>query len=93
MNKLYIPLVKQVRITKSRKRIKLKSGVKEYKQLTITLPKEFADKLDREGVETMISITNSILICIPPNILLKKKREELLNEFDTLLRWLKRYIE
>ena len=91
--KTYAPTIKKMKVVKSIKKIKLKNGEKKYRQTIITLPKEFAEKLESEGIDSVISIADDFFIGIPPEMLLKKKRGELLAEFSDLLNWLQEHVK
>jgi len=89
----YIPTIKKMKILRRLKKIKLKKGVKSYKQATITLPKDFDDKLEKEGVGEVIAIADDFFIGVPPKVLVKKSKGEIIAEFSDLLDWLKEHVK
>lgn len=88
-SKTYIPTIKRMKIVKSKKKIR----GKEYIQGSITIPKEFLDKLLKENINEIISIVDDFFIGIPAEILLNKSKGEIISEFSDLLDWLKEHVK
>lgn len=83
----YVPTIKDVKITKSARRIKGRT----YVQYTITVPKEFGKKTEAEGIDSIIITANDMFFGVPPKLLLEKDEEQLIGEIKTLVSWLKRH--
>jgi len=84
----YVPTIKDVKITKSTKNIRGRS----YVQYTITIPKEFGEKTENEGIKNIIMTADDMLFGVPPDVLLEKDEEELVEEIRVLVSWLKRHV-
>lgn len=91
MNKTatYTPTIKDVKIAKSTRNIK----GKDYVQYTITIPKAFGEKTEAEGIKSVIITANDMFFGVPPQLLLQKSKEELVEEVETLIFWLKKHVK
>jgi len=87
----YVPTIRKLRILKAVKRIRTRLGKKDYVQRTITIPKDFGEKLEKDGVKEIVAIADDFFIAIPPTILTKKSKGEIIKEFGDLLDWLKEH--
>jgi hypothetical protein len=84
---IFVPVIKSAKITKSPRRI----GKKTYYQYSMTIPKEFGAKADAAGIREVVITTDDLLVGIPPETLLEMDEEQILEEFRTLVSWLKRH--
>lgn len=87
--KIYTPTIKDVKIAKSTRNIKGKN----YVQYTITIPKEFGEKTEAEGIKSVIITANDMFFGVPKELLLQKNEEQLVEEIKTLIFWLKKHVK
>ena len=92
MGEEYVPSIMSLKISKIRKRMMTKSGEKTYIQGVITLPKKYLEKLEKNGVDSVIAIADDFFIAVPPRVLKTKNKGELISEFSDLLDWLKEHV-